>query len=257
MYYRRYNLFFKSQQIAAFSNPIFLYIYRHMKFPSRYRLISLLILLLVLAHNQTPFAEALENNSSEVAQAPIKYIVGKMALIPFASKQKLSIEQSEEALLINERFLTISLYDALISQTSGIGNVEILPLKKSDTEYAKLKSGKPKLYYKDIAIDVGRILGADSVMIGFVSEYTERGGSEWGIESPSTVTFSVEVLSTKDGRVIWETYFTETQKPLFDNLFEIKKFVKRGGKWISADELAKEGARKVAQRFSEFLMENR
>jgi hypothetical protein len=180
-----------------------------------------------------------------------------MALIPFSSKQTLSLEQSEESLSDIERFMTISLYDALVLQTSGMGDVEILPLKKSDTEFTKLESGKPKIYYKDIAIDVGRILDADSVMVGVISEYTERGGSQWGIESPPTVSFRVEVLSTKDGRVIWETYFTETQKPLFDNLFEIKKFVKRGGKWISADELAKEGVRKIAQRFSRFLLEKR
>ncbi len=228
-----------------------------MEFSSRYWLITLFILSLVLVHKSTPFAEAQENNGLEVAQAPSKYFVGKMALIPFSSKQMLSLEQSEESLSDIEWYLTISLYDALISQTSGVGNFEILPLKKSDTEFAKLKSGKPKIYYKDIAIDVGRVLGADSVMIGVISHYTERGGSEWGVESPSTVAFSVEVLSTKDGRVIWETYFTETQKPLFDNLFDIKKFVKRGGKWISADELAKEGARKVARRFSEFLMESK
>jgi len=228
-----------------------------MEFPSRYRPILLLIFTLVLLQSSTLLAQISDNNDWVVAQAPTKYVVGKMALIPFSSKQTLSLEQSEESLSDIERYLTISLYDALISQTSGIGNVEILPLKKSDTEFAKLKSGKPRIYYKDIAIDVGRVLGADSVMIGIISHYTERVGSEWGTESPSTVAFSVEVLSTKDGRVIWETYFTETQKPLFDNLFDIKKFVKRGGKWISADELAKEGARKVAGRFTEFLMENR
>ena len=77
------------------------------------------------------------------------------------------------------------------------------------------------------------------------------------MEAPSTVAFSVELLSTKDGRTIWETYYTETQQPLFDNLFEIKKFVKRGGKWVTVDELAKEGARVVAKRFGRFLLENR
>jgi hypothetical protein len=104
---------------------------------------------------------------------------------------------------------------------------------------------------------VGRILDADSVMIGTISEYTERSGSEWAIEAPTTISFSVELLSTKDGQRIWETTFTETQQPLFDNLFEIKKFVKRKGKWITADEMAKEGARKIAQRFSRFVLENR
>jgi len=257
MYYQQYNVFFKSQQIAAFSNPIFQYIYRQMKILSLYRLITILTLSLVLVDISTQITQAFENNSVEIAQAPAKYAVGKMALIPFNSKNSLSSEQSDDSLNQIERFLTISLYDALISETSGMPDVEILPFKKSDIEYSKLRSGKPKIYYKDIAIDVGRVLGADTVMVGVISEYSDRGGSQWATDSPSTVTFSVEVLSTKDGRTIWESSFTETQQPLFDNLFEIKKFVKRKGKWITADELAKEGARKIARKFSTFLLENR
>ncbi len=180
-----------------------------------------------------------------------------MALIPFSSKSSLSYEQSDDSLEQIERYLTLSLYDALVLEVDYVTDVEILPFKKSDTEYNKLRDGKPKIYYKDIAIDVGRVLGADSVMVGTISQYSDRSGSEWGVEAPSTVAFSVELLSTKDARTIWETYYTETQQPLFDNLFEIKKFVKRGGKWVTADELAKEGARVAAKRFGRFLLENR
>jgi hypothetical protein len=202
-------------------------------------------------------AQSSDNNDLVVAQAPAKHVVGKMALIPFNSKNSLANEQSDDSLSQIERYLTISLYEALISETSGMPDVEIIPIQKSDTEYSRLRSGKPKIYYRDIAIDVGRVLGADTVMVGTISQYSDRGGSEWATDSPSTVSFSVDLLSTKDGSVLWGTSFTETQKPLFDNLFEIKKFVKRKGKWITADEMAKEGARKIAHRFSTFLLENR
>lgn len=228
-----------------------------MKFFSRCGLISLFIFTLFLITNTSSFAQSAQNEADLIARASLKDIIGEMALIPFRSKSSLSYEQSDDSLEQIQRYLTISLYDALVLEASYMPDVELLPLKKSDTEYDKLRDGKPKTYYKDIAIDVGRILDADSVMVGTISEYSERGGSEWAIESPSTVAFSVEVLSTKDGKVIWETYFTETQKPLFDNLFEIKKFVKRKGKWITADEMAKEGARVIAKRFGRFLLENR
>ena len=207
--------------------------------------------------NSSLRAQDKENNNLIVAQARTKYEVGKMALIPFNSKNSLSYEQSDDSLNQIERYLTMSLYEALILETSGMPDADILPIQKSDTEYNKLRSGKPKIYYRDIAIDVGRILDADTVMVGTISQYADRGGSEWATDSPSTVSFSVELLSTKDGTVVWGTSFTETQKPLFDNLFEIKKFVKRKGKWITADEMAKEGARIIAKRFSTFLLENR
>jgi len=224
---------------------------------SRYKLVLLLIFTLVLLQSSILLAQSSEKDDLVVAQTPAEYVAGKMALIPFNSKNTLANEQSDDSLRQIERYLTISLYEALVSETSGMPDVEIIPIQKSDTEYSRLRSGKPKIYYRDIAIDVGRVLGADTVMVGVISRYSDRGGSQWATESPSTVSFSVELLSTKDGSVLWETYFTETQKPLFDNLYEIKKFVKRKGKWITADEMAKEGARKIAHRFSTFLLENR
>ncbi|MEK6224368.1 MAG: hypothetical protein N2A97_05860 [Thermodesulfobacteriales bacterium] len=228
-----------------------------MNFLSRYKLVLLLIFTLVLLQSSILLAQSSEKDDLVVAQTPAEYVAGKMALIPFNSKNTLANEQSDDSLSQIERYLTISLYEALVSETSGMPDVEIIPIQKSDTEYSRLRSGKPKIYYRDIAIDVGRVLGADTVMVGVISRYSDRGGSQWATDSPSTVSFSVDLLSTKDGGVLWGTSFTETQKPLFDNLFEIKKFVKRKGKWITADEMAKEGARKIAHRFSTFLLENR
>jgi hypothetical protein len=228
-----------------------------MNFLSRYKLVLLLIFTLVLLQSSILLAQSSEKDDLVVAQTPAEYVAGKMALIPFNSKNTLANEQSDDSLSQIERYLTISLYEALVSETSGMPDVEIIPIQKSDTEYSRLRSGKPKIYYRDIAIDVGRVLGADTVMVGVISRYSDRGGSQWATDSPSTVSFSVDLLSTKDGSVLWGTSFTETQKPLFDNLFEIKKFVKRKGKWITADEMAKEGARKIAHRFSTFLLENR
>lgn len=228
-----------------------------MKFSFRYGLVCLFIISLVLAPNLSSFGQSPEAKGPQLAQASLKEIVGKMALIPFSSKSSLSYQQSDASLAQIERFLTISLYEALGVEVGYMPDIELMELKKSDLEFQKLNEGRPKIYYKDIAIDVGRVIGADSVMVGTISQYSERGGSEWGVESPSTVSFNVELLSTKDGSTIWQTYYTETQQPLFDNLFEIKKFVKRGAKWVTADELAKEGVREVAKRFGRFLLENR
>ena len=111
-------------------------------------------------------------------------------------------------------------------------------------------------YYKDTALKVARKLGADALVVGTISVYSEREGTELGVKDPASVAFSVELLGASDGQIIWETYFTETQKPLLDNVFEIKKFVKRGAKWITSDELALEGARKVAEELNKFLTEN-
>ncbi len=216
----------------------------------------LLIFLCVFWNSHPGLTEGDTYAHAEEAENTGKFAKEKietLALIPFTSKTGIRESMPEEEITTNERFLTISLYDALLVETSGI---KITPLKESEAEYMKTKSEKPLSYYRDLAVSAGKSLGVDAVMTGTISEYTERKGSELGVESPASVAFSVELLDTRDGRILWETYFSETQKPLFQNLFEINKFLKRGGKWISVDELAKEGARKAAEEFNRYLVEN-
>jgi len=176
-----------------------------------------------------------------------------IALVPFTSKSALSEELSDDQLATNERFLTISLYDAL---TANVAAVKIKPLQESGAIYNKISSEKPGSYYRDLAVSAGKNLGVDAVMTGVISRYTERKGSQIGVEAPASVAFSVMLLDTESGEILWETYFSETQKALLDNVYDVKKFFKRGAKWITADELAKEGARKSALDFNEYLLEN-
>ncbi|MCL4244896.1 MAG: hypothetical protein KJ002_07180 [Candidatus Dadabacteria bacterium] len=184
------------------------------------------------------------------AKIPLREKIKTAAVMPFSSKSALSAEMPAETLADKERFLMISFYDALIAEESI---VKITPLKESEAAYAGITYENPVSYFRDAAVEAGRKLGVDAVFTGVISEHTERKGSGAGVESPATVAFSVELLDTKDGSILWETYFTETQRPLLDNLYEIDKFFKRGAKWITVDELTKEGARKAASDFNTFL----
>ncbi len=228
-----------------------------MKLQPIFRLISPLIILLAIFFNSaelSPLKSYAQQGEEEVEPSlRIRDRVKSLALIPFTSKPPLSESMPEEIVEQKERYLTISLYDAL---TAELFRIEITPLQKSEAEFLRIKAEKPKSYYREWAVAAGKSLGVDAVMIGAISEYTEREGSAIGVESPAAVTFSVEVLDTKDGRTLWETYFKEAQKPLLENVYEIGKFIKRGAKWITSDELAKEGARKTALEFNEFLLEN-
>lgn len=220
------------------------------------RLLPALILLSAIFFNSGLLSAANSYAQNEETQAPsvrLRDRIKSIALIPFTSKSSFSESLPEEIVEQKERYLTISLYDAL---TSELMRIQITPLQKSEAEFLNVKVGNPKSYYREQAVNAGKSLGVDAVMIGVISQYTEREGSAVGVESPAAVTFSVEVLDTRDGRTIWEDYFKEQQKPLLDNVYEIGKFFKRGAKWITADELAKEGARKTAAEFSRFLLEN-
>lgn len=227
-----------------------------MKTTRNLRLLPALIILFAIFFNsgllsaEEPYAQ---NEETTLPSTRLRDRVKSIALIPFTSKSSYSESMPEEIVEQKERYLTVSLYDAL---TAELFRIEITPLQKSESEFLSVKAENPKSYYREQAVAAGKSLGVDAVMIGVISEYTEREGSAIGVESPAAVNFSVEVLDTRDGHTIWETYFKERQKPLLENVYEIGKFFKRGAKWITSDELAKEGARKTAAEFSQFLLEN-
>jgi hypothetical protein len=159
-------------------------------------------------------------------------------------------EGTREVITQKEQFLTNALYNELIAR---LKTVSVFSLELSTEEFIKVKKENPGLIYRDIALRVGKNMGADALLIGNIVEYRERQGGELGVESPASVAFDVELLNTANGERIWEYYFTETQRPLLENVAELGKFIKRRGKWITADRLAKEGIVEVVHELNKFL----
>lgn len=120
-------------------------------------------------------------------------------------------------------------------------------------EFEKIRKKNPGISYEDAALRVGEYLEADAVLVGNLFEYRERKGGELGVTTPASVAFGVRLLNAGTGEIIWEAYFTETQRPLLQNVFELDKFIKRGGKWITADRLAEEGVVEIVNRLDNFL----
>ncbi len=188
--------------------------------------------------------------TERVSKKPIE--IKKIVLIPFSYEPRYSVEESASYLVVpdKEKFLTDALYNGLAPKVKG---VDIASLDGSMSEFAKVKKENPGLTYKEIALKVGRNLGADAVLVGNIFVYKERGGTELSIVSPASVAFDVELLSIAIGEKIWEDYFTETQQPLLENVAEFGKFIKRKGRWVTADELAKEGVEEVLDKLNKFL----
>ena len=97
--------------------------------------------------------------------------------------------------------------------------------------------------------ELGEAVYADAVLIGRVRRFRERVGDEWGVKSPASVAFALELVDVRRGDVIWSASFDETQKSLSENIFAIGDIIsERGVRWLSAEQLAHEGIKKgVAQ----------
>jgi hypothetical protein len=97
--------------------------------------------------------------------------------------------------------------------------------------------------------DKGRDNDAEVVLVGFVYRFRERVGKGYGAESPASVAFALHLIRVADGRTIWSAHFEETQKSLGDDLFQLGSFLSRGGRWLTAKELAMSGLEKIFEKF--------
>lgn len=95
---------------------------------------------------------------------------------------------------------------------------------------------------------IGNALGAEAVLTGSVYRWVERAGSNYAADAPASVGFEIDLIDTKTGRLIWRTRFEETQQFLIDNLLKIGTFLKRGGRWVTAEEMAATGLKDVLER---------
>ena len=89
-------------------------------------------------------------------------------------------------------------------------------------------------------VQVGRCVPADYILVPFLIDWQERKGGEFGVESPARVTLELNLINISE--LMLERYlFDERQQALTENILGIGRFFQRGGKWISARELAREG----------------
>ncbi|MBI3329912.1 MAG: hypothetical protein HYZ81_24795 [Nitrospinae bacterium] len=89
----------------------------------------------------------------------------------------------------------------------------------------------------------------DAVLTGVITRYNDRNGSALLVDQPASVAYEVYLISTRDGEILWRARFDETQKPLFENLLLIGRFLKGGAVWQTHDTLARIGLERVVKTF--------
>lgn len=88
---------------------------------------------------------------------------------------------------------------------------------------------------------IGRELGCPNILIPSVTRYEQRQGSDMGVDSPAAATFDFQLRDVEKGRVLWTATFNERQQSLSENLLAYGKAKKRGFKWITVEELVRQG----------------
>ena len=74
-------------------------------------------------------------------------------------------------------------------------------------------------------------------------------GSEAGVTTAAEVNVNFYLIDTAEGVLLQRSHFEEKQKGLAENLLTMPAFIKRGGKWVTAQDLASEAVSKMIKEF--------
>jgi hypothetical protein len=88
---------------------------------------------------------------------------------------------------------------------------------------------------------VGQCAGIDYLLVPVISYWSEREGGELGSPKPASVVLDFFVVDSREVSVIDHYRYEEQQVALAENLLTVDKFLERGGRFLTARELAAEG----------------
>jgi hypothetical protein len=168
--------------------------------------------------------------------------IRRIAVLPpetsTAAKQASSQEDASE-------MLARQIYSAMAS----LPNWQIV----AETEVQQVEQMKPATTGAVRLRQVGEMVFADAVMVGRVQRFRQRVGDDWGVKSPASVAFVLDLIDVRRGDVIWSAQFDETQKALSENIFALGDISQRGVRWLSAEQLTLDGVKKAVGQLHQIV----
>lgn len=96
-------------------------------------------------------------------------------------------------------------------------------------------------------VDYGKKQDAQLLLIPQILDWHERAGSKAGVTESAHVRAEFFLLKVEDGTLMNRSIFEEKQVGLTENLLTVGTFFKRGGTWVTAEELTVDGMRKAVK----------
>jgi hypothetical protein len=213
-------------------------------------------LVLVAGLILSPTTQATEENAGSV-KAPVRIgVISFQSLIPEEGLENTVICPLCNTGYSSGRILKGAekiVEDVFVEKLRELKEIQIIPTDKVQSVYKIISSESLKKPLLDVLKKVGNELGTDVLVLGYIYRYTERVGSSIGVDRPASVAFEVYMIKPIDGSTIWRGIFDKTQKSLMEDLFQISSFYKGGGKWLTAQQLSKQGMDEIFETFPGFV----
>jgi hypothetical protein len=146
-----------------------------------------------------------------------------------------------------QEVVTRCLQEALEKELSG----RVVPQNETAGADGLLAYMKKTETLKKHALKLGAQVQASHILAGTVQRYRQLKGTAYGADRPASVAFSVYLLETATGQIVWSGAFDKTQQSLTENLLDAPAFFKNGAKWLTAQELTRGGAETVAEKLKQ------
>ena len=115
--------------------------------------------------------------------------------------------------------------------------------------------GDPSVYHESANpqalsqwIAFGREFNVELLLVPQVLNWHQREGSSAGVTSSAHVRAEFFLIDVRNGRVLRRSIFEEKQVGLVDNMLGMGDFLKRGARWVLAEDLTREA---IAQAIKE------
>lgn len=95
-----------------------------------------------------------------------------------------------------------------------------------------------------------REAGVDILLVPQIIDWRERVGGTAGVVTPAAVTADFFLIDAREpGALLQRSHYAVEQQALSNNLLSMGAFLKRKGKWITAEELTGEAMAKAIKEF--------
>lgn len=143
--------------------------------------------------------------------------------------------------------------DIFTGKMGEFKEVRLIPQDRVQGIYKRVSSESFRKPLLDVLKKTGQELGADILAVGYIYRYVERVGYDYSVKSPASVAFEIYLVNASDGSIMWRGIFDKTQKSLMEDLFQISSFIRGGGKWLTAEQLSRQGMYEIFKKFPGFV----
>lgn len=139
--------------------------------------------------------------------------------------------------------------NAFVKKLTMLQDITVVTSDRVKGAYMRACTDSFKARPVEVMRKVGKEIGVDGVLAGYIYRYRERRGYQYAVEQPASVAFGFYLIRVDDGKLVWKGVYDKTQSSLMENILDVKTFIKGHGTWLTADQLAEAGIDRILKTF--------